>query len=81
MNRTITRGRAGLVSTGLCNLVWAKGIQRLGGNRTSLYSCVTPVVAAVAGMVFLGELLTPLQALGGVAVLGGLGWARSGRVL
>ena len=42
---------------------------------------MTPVVAAVAGMVFLGELLTPLQAMGGVAVLGGLGWARSGGVV
>lgn len=62
----------GGVSVGLANLIWAKGIERLGGTRTSIYGNLTPVVGVLGAAAFLYERLTPWQIVGGFAVLTGI---------
>ncbi len=61
-----------LLAIGLAYLLWYRGVERLGGARTAIYSNVTPVVALVTGAVWLGEALTALSVLGAALVLGGL---------
>lgn len=59
-------------SIGLAYLLWYRGVERLGGARTAIYSNLTPVVALLAGAVWLGEVLTPLSLAGAAMVLGGV---------
>lgn len=61
-----------LLSIGLAYLLWYRGVERLGGARTAIYSNVTPVVALATGALWLGEPLTLLSLLGAALVLGGL---------
>lgn len=48
----------------------AEGIQRIGVARTSLITATTPFLTIVLAYFMLGEILTPLQLLGGVIVVG-----------
>jgi drug/metabolite transporter (DMT)-like permease len=61
-----------LLSIGLAYLLWYRGVERLGGARTAIFSNLTPVVALATGALWLGERLTPLSLLGAALVLGGL---------
>ena len=70
---------SGLFSLGLCNVVWSRGIQRLGGTRTSLYGHLTPVVAVSAGILFLQENLVPAQMIGAACVVAGIFLTRHSR--
>jgi drug/metabolite transporter (DMT)-like permease len=63
---------SGLLAIGLGYVIWNKGVQRLGGARTAVYSNVVPIVAAITGVIFLGERIAPLQILGAACVLGGI---------
>ena len=65
-----------LLAICLAYSLWAKGVQRLGSTRTALYGNLVPVFAALAGLLFLGEQLAPLQLLGAALVLAGLWLAR-----
>lgn len=65
------------LSIGLAYLIWYRSVGRLGGARTAIYSNLTPVVALVAGLVLLGEQVTPLSLLGAVLVIGGVMLVRS----
>lgn len=72
-----TMSWAGLVyssflAIGLAYLLWYRGVSRLGGSRTAIYSNLTPVVALAAGALWLGEQLTPLSMLGAALVIGGV---------
>lgn len=60
---------ASVVSIVVAYLLWNHSVRALGTNRTSLYACVTPVFAAAAAAVLLGENLRPLQVAGGVLVV------------
>jgi drug/metabolite transporter (DMT)-like permease len=42
---------------------------RVGASRASIISTLEPISAALCGLVFLDEGLTPLQGLGGALVL------------
>jgi drug/metabolite transporter (DMT)-like permease len=42
---------------------------RIGPFRTALFMNLEPLLAAIAGAAFLGELITPLQALGGAVMI------------
>ena len=59
-------------SIGLAYLLWYRGVSRLGGSRTAIYSNLTPVVALAAGALWLGEQLTLQSVLGAVLVIGGV---------
>lgn len=71
---------AGFLSIGLAYLLWYRGVERLGNNRTAVYSNLVPVAALVTAWLWLGEVPTPLQIVGAVVILAGLTLARlSGR--
>ena len=50
--------------TGACKAV--------GGTRTAIYMCVTPLVAVAAAWVMLGEQPRPLQGVGAVLIIAGV---------
>lgn len=61
-----------LLSIGLAYLIWYRGVERLGGARTAIFSNLTPVVALLAGAVWLGERLTIPSVAGAAMVLIGI---------
>ena len=63
---------SGLLAIGLGYAIWVKGVQRLGGSRTAVYSNLTPIIATLTGVIFLGEHITALQIVGAACVLGGI---------
>lgn len=63
---------SGLLSIGLSYLLWYRGVARLGGARTAIYSNLTPVVGLVVGAVWLGERITAMTLLGAALVVGGV---------
>ena len=48
------------------------GAQRVGAAQASLISTVEPLWTIMAAAILLGERLTPVQAIGGVLILGGV---------
>jgi drug/metabolite transporter (DMT)-like permease len=59
------------VATATAFTLFFVAIGRLGASRTSVVMTLEAVSAVVLAAVFLGEGVQPLEALGGVAVLGG----------
>ncbi|NMP22686.1 DMT family transporter [Sulfobacillus harzensis] len=55
--------------------LWQTAVASLGAGRASLMLYIIPLVAAVAGWVFLGERLGILEGVGAVAILAGVAWA------
>jgi drug/metabolite transporter (DMT)-like permease len=68
-----------IFSIGVAYLLWYRGVQKLGGARTAVYSNLTPVVALVAGTLWLNERLTPFSVAGAAMVLGGIVLVRRAR--
>lgn len=56
----------------LAYILWNTSVRVVGTNRTAIYMCVSPLFAALVAWLLLGETLSPLQAVGGVAVLAGV---------
>lgn len=56
----------------LAYVIWYTGVQRLGATRTANYSNLTPIAAMAIGWLWLGEPITAAQAVGAVAILGGV---------
>lgn len=52
--------------------IWSVAVQRIGGNRTALYNCIVPIVAALVAWVVLGERPLPIQAVGAALVFAGV---------
>ena len=67
---------SGVLALGVSYLIWYTAIQRLGTTRTSVYSYLTPVVAMVVAMVWLGEPIEANQLFGAGAILTGLAITR-----
>jgi drug/metabolite transporter (DMT)-like permease len=47
-------------------------VQAVGGTRTAIYMCITPLVAVGAAWVMLGEHARPLQAFGAALIIAGV---------
>jgi drug/metabolite transporter (DMT)-like permease len=60
---------AGTISAGIPSLMFLSGIRSIGGTRAGVLMLFEPVVGVALAAVVLGETITPIQALGGVAVL------------
>jgi len=58
------------VTTGILG-VFASTV-RIGPFRTALFMNLEPLITAVGSALFLGEVITPLQALGGAVMLAAL---------
>jgi drug/metabolite transporter (DMT)-like permease len=56
----------------LAYVIWYTGVQKLGATRTSAYSNLTPIAAMAVAWLWLGETVTPGQAVGAAAILGGV---------
>jgi probable blue pigment (indigoidine) exporter len=54
--------------------LWLRGIARLEPGAVSMLGMMSPVTAVILGWVWLGQSLSPLQALGAAVVLGSV-WA------
>lgn len=61
-----------VLSIGVAYLLWYRGVQKLGGARTAIFSNLTPVVALAAGAAWLGETLTIYSLVGAAMVLCGI---------
>lgn len=69
---------AGFLSLGLAYLLWYRGVQKLGNNRTAVYSNLVPVAALITAWLWLDEVPTVLQLVGALVILTGLTVARRG---
>jgi len=67
----------GLVASLACFIVWNLAMARLGNVTSTNYVYLNPVFTLISAMVFLGERMTPLSALGSAAIL--LGVVLAGR--
>ena len=63
---------SGLLSTGVSYVWWNIAVRDIGPTQTALASNVVPIIALIVGVALLGESISLLQILGGVAVIGGL---------
>lgn len=61
-----------IFSSVVASVLWTRSLNALGGSRTALYNCVTPVFAAVAAWWLLGERPVAQQAVGAVLVIVGV---------
>ncbi len=61
-----------ILAIGVSYLLWYRGVQVLGGARTSVFNNLTPVVALAAGALWLDEALTGYSIVGSIMVIGGL---------
>jgi drug/metabolite transporter (DMT)-like permease len=53
-------------------VLWNNSVRVAGSNRTAIYGCAIPLVAALAAWPLLGEVPVPLQAVGAVLIIGGV---------
>jgi len=61
-----------LFSSIVASVVWTWSLKALGGSRTALYNCITPVFAALFAWALLGERPVPLQGAGAALVVLGV---------
>lgn len=62
----------GIVGTSIAYALWFRGIDRLPPTSVSLLGLTNPMVATLAGLVVLGQTLTPWQIVGFTVALGAL---------
>ncbi|MBV7408131.1 DMT family transporter [Maritimibacter sp. DP1N21-5] len=63
---------SGAVTSGLGYALWYALLPGLGATRAAVAQLSVPVIALVAGVVLLGEAITPLASLASVLILGGI---------
>lgn len=63
---------ASVLSLVLAYLLWNRSVKAVGGTRTAIYMCVTPLVAALGAWLVLGERPHPLQGLGAMFIVTGV---------
>jgi drug/metabolite transporter (DMT)-like permease len=56
----------------LAYLIWYRGVERIGNARTAAFSNLTPVVALLVGLLWLGEAVTLLSVAGAGLTLTGV---------
>ena len=65
----------GLVASLACFVAWNLVMSKLGNVTSTNYVYLNPVFTLISAMVFLGERMTPLSAVGSAAILVGVIWA------
>jgi drug/metabolite transporter (DMT)-like permease len=63
---------SGAVASGIGYAMWYTALPALKATTAATVQLSVPVIAALAGIVFLGEALTPRLVLASVAILGGI---------
>ena len=60
----------GLFAAAIPSILFLTGIRRIGGTRAGILMLFEPVVGVALAAVLLDERLTPIQVVGGLAILG-----------
>ncbi len=71
---------SGVFAIATAYFLWYYCVRRIGSTRTAVYTNFTPVVALLIAWPALGEVPTPLQAVGAGAVIAGSILVRSGKI-
>ena len=61
----------GIVNTGLAYFLYFSGLKKLSGQSVALISYIDPVSALVFSALLLHEVMTPVQVIGAVLIIGG----------
>ncbi|MGI8818383.1 MAG: DMT family transporter, partial [Gemmatimonadales bacterium] len=69
---------ASILSLVVAYLLWNRSVKAIGGTRTAIYMCLTPVVAVLGAWLLLGERPHPLQGIGAVFIITGVLLTRKG---
>ena len=64
----------GLVHTGVTYCLYFSSLKELSGQKVAILSYIDPLVAVLISVVILKETMTPLQAVGGLMILGFTLW-------
>jgi len=64
---------SGALTSGLGYVIWYAALQRLSATQAASVQLTVPVIAAVMGVMWLGESLSPRLVIAAVAILGGVG--------
>jgi drug/metabolite transporter (DMT)-like permease len=67
---------SGIGALVIANLIWYRGVHRIGPTRTSMYSNVQPLIALAVAWIALGEVPTLWQGVGVGGIVSGLLVAR-----
>ena len=59
----------GIVSAGICFLIYVHAIAVIGVTPAALFANMLPVTSTLMGWLFLGEMIQPIQIVGGVIVI------------
>jgi drug/metabolite transporter (DMT)-like permease len=63
---------ATLLSLVVAYILWNRSVQTVGGTRTAIYMCLTPLFAVIAAWIILGERAHPSQGIGAVLIVAGV---------
>jgi drug/metabolite transporter (DMT)-like permease len=74
-------GYASILSLVVAYLLWNRSVKAVGGTRTAVYMCLTPLVAVLGAWLLLGERPHPLQGVGAVFIIAGVLLTRSARTV
>jgi drug/metabolite transporter (DMT)-like permease len=70
---------AAVLSLVLAYLLWNRSVKAVGGTRTAIYMCVTPLFAVAGAWLLLGERPHPLQGVGAALIITGVLMTRTER--
>jgi len=71
-------GYAAGLSLVVAYLLWNRSVKAVGGTRTAIYMCITPLFAVTGAWLLLGERPHPLQGLGAILIIAGVLLTRAG---
>ena len=77
VNAWLAVGYSSVLSLVVAYLLWNRSVKAVGGARTAIYMCITPLVAVLGAWVLLGERPQPLQGVGAVFIITGVLLTRS----
>jgi drug/metabolite transporter (DMT)-like permease len=63
---------ASVLSLVVAYLLWNRSVKAIGGTRTAIYMCITPLVAVLGAWLLLGEQPHPLQGIGALFIITGV---------
>ena len=69
---------ASILSLVVAYLLWNRSVKAIGGTRTAIYMCLTPLVAVLGAWLLLGERPHPLQGIGAAFIITGVLLTRTG---
>jgi drug/metabolite transporter (DMT)-like permease len=69
---------ASVLSLVVAYLLWNRSVKALGGTRTAIYMCLTPLIAVLGAWLLLDERPLPLQGVGALFIITGVLLTRTG---